>query len=54
MKSPLTPQQAINNFKLFTELSDRNSYEEYRAAVNELAETVLELGIQGDDAHPLP
>lgn len=51
MKIPLTPQQAVNNFKLFLELSDRNSYEEYRAAVHEIAETCLAHGIEGDDHH---
>jgi len=34
-KTPMTPQQAVNNFKMFLELSPRNSYEEYRAAVRE-------------------
>lgn len=50
----MTPQQAVNNFKLFLELSPRNSYEEYYAAVRELAETCLELGIEGDDEHKTP
>lgn len=50
-KQPLTPQQALNNFKLFLELSPRNSYKEYRAAVQELATTCLNLGIEGDDNH---
>ena len=49
---PVTPQQALNNFKLFLELSSRNSYKGYREAVCEIANTVLELGIEGDDAHP--
>ena len=51
MKEPMTPQQAVNNFKLFLELSPRNTYEQYRAAVRELAEICLELGIEGDDRH---
>lgn len=54
MKSPLTPQQALANFTLLTELSERNSYEDYRSAVNEIVDTVHEHGILGDDAHPLP
>ena len=49
---PMTPQQAMHNFKLFLELSPRNSYEQYRAAVRELAEICIQLGIEGDDAHP--
>lgn len=48
----MTPQQAVNNFKLFLELSPRNSYEDYRAAVRELAEVCLAYGIVGDDQHP--
>lgn len=52
MKTPLTPQQAVNNFRLFLELSPRNSYEDYRAAVRELAEICIDHGIKGDDNHP--
>lgn len=52
-KKPMTPQQAMNNFKLFTELSDRNTYEQYRGAVRELAELCLRLGIEGDDNHKI-
>lgn len=48
---PIAPQQALNNFKLFLELSPRNSYEDYRAAVCEIAQTVLDAGIVGDDRH---
>lgn len=51
-KTPLTPQQALNNFRLFIELSPRNSYADYRAAVCEIARTCIELGIAGDDHHP--
>ena len=50
---PMTPQQAINNFKLFLELSPRNSYDQYRAAVAELAGICVQLGIVGDDLHPV-
>lgn len=53
MKRPMKPQQAINNFRLFLELSPRNTYDEYRAAVRELAETCITLGIEGDDKHPI-
>ncbi len=49
----MTPQQAMNNFNLFLELSERNTYEQYRGAVREIAETCLALGIQGDDSHPI-
>lgn len=42
----LTPEQAIANFKLLLELSDRNSYEQYRAAVREIAEICINLGIK--------
>jgi hypothetical protein len=52
LSEALTPQQAMNNFKLFLELSPRNSYAEYRAAVREIAETCLATGIQGDDKNP--
>lgn len=45
----MTPQQAVNNFKLFTELSPRNTYEQYRAAVLELATLCASMGIAGDD-----
>jgi len=54
MSKPLTPQQAIDHLKLFLELSARNSYEQYRASVRELASICLERGIQGDDKHPPP
>lgn len=43
--TPMTPEQAMNNFKLFLELSPRNSYKDYRAAVREIAETCIALGI---------
>lgn len=50
---PLTPQQAINNFKLFLELSfTRNDFSTYVQAVRELADTCIKLGIEGDDNHP--
>jgi hypothetical protein len=48
---PLTPQQALDHFRLLLELSARNSYEDYRAAVCEIANTVLERGIAGDARH---
>lgn len=51
-KTPLTPQQALNNFRLFLELSPRNFHADYRAAVCEIARTCIELGIAGDDHHP--
>lgn len=43
--APLTPQQAVNNFKLLLELSPRNTYAEFRAAVREIAETCIGLGV---------
>ena len=42
----MTPEQAINNFKLLLELSPRNSYDEYRFAVREIAETCIKVGIR--------
>ena len=53
-KQPLTPQQALNNFGLLLELSERNRYEDYRAAVHEIANAVLERGIVGDARHRKP
>lgn len=44
--TPLNPAQALNNFRLLTELSDRNTYAEYRGAVNDIAEIVIESGIR--------
>jgi hypothetical protein len=44
--TPMTPEQAMNNFRLFLELSPHNSYADYRAAVRELARTCIGLGIQ--------
>lgn len=54
MKTPLTPQQALANFRLLTELSPRNTYAQYRAAVHEIAAIVHDLGILGDNQHPDP
>lgn len=51
---PVTPQQALNNFKLLIELSDRNSYAAYRASVQEIARAVLARGIEGDDQNKNP
>lgn len=52
---PLTPQQALANFRLLTELHPtRNSPEDYAAAVREVCDAVLTHGILGDDAHPHP
>lgn len=48
--TPLTPAQALNNFRLLTELSNRNTYAEYRGAVNEIAEICLEKGIEAPNA----
>lgn len=42
---PLTPAQALNNFRLLLELSPKNSYADYRATVKEIALIVLEHGI---------
>ena len=42
----MTPQQAINNFRLLTELSPRNTYEQYQAAVQEIANTMMRAGIK--------
>jgi hypothetical protein len=51
----LTPQQALENFRLFTEIHPtRNSPEAYAASVREIADVVLQQGIQGDDNHPTP
>lgn len=44
-KTAITPEQALNNFRLLTELSARNSYAAFRAAVNEICEEVLSRGI---------
>jgi len=44
--TPMTPEQAMNNFRLFLELSPRNTYEQYRAGVRELAAICISLGIQ--------
>lgn len=41
----MTPEQAINNFKLLLELSPRNTYQGYRQAVREIAQTCVSLGI---------
>ncbi len=43
---PMTAQQAINNFRLLTELSPRNTYEQYRAAVHGIAAIVMKAGIK--------
>jgi hypothetical protein len=47
MNPPLTPQQALNNFALLKEMEDVSE-------IHELAFYCLSVGIQGDDAHPLP
>lgn len=48
MSKPITPAQALNNFRLLRELSGRNSYADYRASVNEIADAVLSAGIAPD------
>jgi hypothetical protein len=45
MKKSITAAQAINNFKLLLELSSKNSYQQYRAAVQQIAAEVIERGI---------
>lgn len=47
-KTPLTPQQAVNNWKLICQTAKDANY------IRSLMATFLELGIQGDDLHPLP
>lgn len=42
---PITPKQALANFRLLLELSPRNSYTAYREAVQEITRAVLERGI---------
>ena len=37
-QKPLTRKQLVANFRLLLELSPRNSYEEYRAAVREIVD----------------
>lgn len=44
-KPTITPTQALNNFRLLTELSNKNTYAVYRGSVNEICEEVLSRGI---------
>lgn len=46
-EEPITPEQALNNFRLLLELSPDNTYQEYRSAVQEIASCMIERGIKG-------
>lgn len=45
-KKPLTVKEALHHFTLLIELSDRNSYEDYRSAVREIAQNAINRGIE--------
>lgn len=44
-KPAITPAQALNNFRLLTELSNKNTHAVYRGSVNEICQEVLSRGI---------
>lgn len=43
---PYTPEQAVNNCRLFLELSDRNEYRVFRESVAQIASDIIDRGIE--------
>ena len=50
LDTPYTPQQALNNFRLFTELRPTDTRHE---DIMDICHSILRRGIIGDDEHPV-